>query len=167
MAGDEKFGELLEKHQSLVYSIAFNFLRDEAAAEDVAQDVFLELHKNLARLNGDEHVTYWLKKVASRKCIDYSRRRKIRRAETLDEVDEPGVSPILSDPFLSDRLTRGIAALAETPRMVLVLRFQEEMEPAEIADMLAMPVNTVKSHLQRSLSALRQRLDRVRGKVHL
>ena len=166
MAGSEQFAELLSRHQSLVYSIAYNFLHDQAAAEDLAQDVFLELHRNLDRLTGEQHVVYWLRKVTSRRCIDYSRRRKFRKAETLDEVEEPGVSPILSDPFLSERVTRGIAALPETPRLVLVLRYQEEMEPYEIAEMLAMPVNTVKSHLQRALAALRQKLERVKGKVH-
>ena len=61
---------------------------------------------------------------------------------------------------MSDVLRRLIASLPETPRAVMVLRYQEDLDPAEIADILEMPLGTVKSHLQRSLSLLREKLER-------
>jgi RNA polymerase sigma-70 factor, ECF subfamily len=61
---------------------------------------------------------------------------------------------------LSEGLRRLIATLAEAPRMVMILRYQEDLDPTEIAEILEMPIGTVKSHLQRSLALLREKLER-------
>jgi RNA polymerase sigma-70 factor (ECF subfamily) len=64
-----------------------------------------------------------------------------------------------ADPVLKRFIEQLLAKLAETPRLVVILRYQEGLEPAEIADLLDMPVATVKSHLQRSLALLRRKLS--------
>jgi RNA polymerase sigma-70 factor (ECF subfamily) len=66
--------------------------------------------------------------------------------------------PVAREVFLADRVQRLLDGLPARARMVVVLRFQEELEPAEIAETLDMPVNTVKSHLRRSLAVLRAKL---------
>ena len=81
---------------------------------------------------------------------------------TLDEVDEPSESPPEPDFFLRDRLRRLTAALPERARAVVVLRYQEDLEPAEISQVLGIPVNTVKSHLQRALATLREKMERTK-----
>jgi RNA polymerase sigma-70 factor (ECF subfamily) len=65
-----------------------------------------------------------------------------------------------ADLLLADRLDRLVAALPPQPRMVLVLRYQEDLDPSEIAAALSMPVNTVKSHLRRALAVLRAKLPK-------
>jgi RNA polymerase sigma-70 factor (ECF subfamily) len=65
--------------------------------------------------------------------------------------------------MLQETLRRLVASLPEAPRMVMVLRYQEDLDPLEIAETLSMPLGTVKSHLQRSLALLREKLER-RGK---
>jgi RNA polymerase sigma-70 factor (ECF subfamily) len=62
--------------------------------------------------------------------------------------------------MLGETLRRLIATLPETPRMVMILRYQEDLDPAEIGQAMEMPVATVKSHLQRSLALLREKLAR-------
>ncbi len=62
--------------------------------------------------------------------------------------------------MLGETLRRLIATLADAPRMVMILRYQEDLDPMEIAQLLDMPVATVKSHLQRSLALLRGKLAR-------
>ena len=62
--------------------------------------------------------------------------------------------------MLGAALRRLIASLPEAPRMVMILRYQEDLDPSEIAAILQMPVGTVKSHLQRSLALLREKLER-------
>jgi RNA polymerase sigma-70 factor (ECF subfamily) len=66
---------------------------------------------------------------------------------------------------LSRRLRQLIATLPENPRMVMVLRYQEDLMPEEIAALLEMPVRTVKSHLQRSLAILREKIERSMGDI--
>jgi RNA polymerase sigma-70 factor (ECF subfamily) len=64
-----------------------------------------------------------------------------------------------ADPVLKRFIEQLLGKLAETPRLVVIMRYQEGLEPAEIADILDMPVATVKSHLQRSLALLRRKLS--------
>jgi RNA polymerase sigma-70 factor (ECF subfamily) len=158
----EAFASLVRQHQAMVYSLAWHFLRNEASAEELAQEVFLELHRALPGLGSAAHVTNWLRRVTSHRCIDQSRRERHRPRLALEDVAEPAVQASEPDLFLTDRLRRLTATLPERARAVLLLRYQEDMEPTEIANMLSMPLNTVKSHLTRSLAMLRGKLERAR-----
>jgi RNA polymerase sigma-70 factor, ECF subfamily len=158
----DAFAALVREHQSMVFSIAFNYLRDEGAAEELAQEVFLELFQKIVSIESAAHLTFWLRKVATHRCIDYARRRKNRPGVALEDIPEPSSAPSTVDPFLSGALQKLTASLPEKPRMVVLLRFQEDLDPSEIATVLEMPVNTVKSHLQRSLAVLREKLERTR-----
>ena len=158
-AGDQAaFAALIRRHQNMVFSVALHMLRSKPAAEDMAQEVFLELYRSLARLESEAHVVSWLRRVASHRCIDEIRRRNHRPEFGTDTLPEVGHSPQTREVFVADRLQALVAELPENARMVVVLRYQEEMDPTEIADALGMPVNTVKSHLRRSIAALRERL---------
>jgi RNA polymerase sigma-70 factor (ECF subfamily) len=154
------FANLVRQHQAMVYSMAWRFLRDRAAAEEVAQEVFLSLHRNLGSIQSPAHATAWLRKVAAQRAIDEGRRRQRRPHLALEQIAEPAAASAPSDPMLDETLRRLVASLPETPRMVMVLRYQEDLDPSEIAQILEMPVATVKSHLQRSLTLLREKLAR-------
>jgi RNA polymerase sigma-70 factor, ECF subfamily len=71
------------------------------------------------------------------------------------------------DPLLSRRLRRFVASLPERPRLIVILRYQEDLAAEEISNVPAMPVATVKSHLQRSLAMLREKMARAVGEVTL
>lgn len=158
-AGDQAaFAAIVRKHQNMVFSVALHMLRSRPAAEDLAQEVFLELYRSLHRLESEAHVVSWLRRVAGHRCIDEIRRRNHRQEFATDTLPDPGHSPEPREVFVAERLEELVAELPDRARMVVVLRYQEEMEPTEIADALGMPVNTVKSHLRRSIIALRERL---------
>jgi RNA polymerase sigma-70 factor (ECF subfamily) len=166
--GDQSaFAEIIREHQSMVYSLAYNYLRDRATAEEVAQEVFLHLYQSLPALESDAHVKHWLRRVACHRCIDASRRLKFRRHLSVDDLPEPAAREGFSDPLLARTLGRFIASLPERPRMIVTLRYQEDLDPAEIAEVLGMPVNTVKSHLRRALMLLREKVSRCLGEVHV
>jgi RNA polymerase sigma-70 factor, ECF subfamily len=162
---EKTFADLLRANQSMVFSLAFHFLRDAGAAEEVAQDVFLRLHAKLSGLEDARHVTFWLRRVTSNCCIDYARKRASQSTIALDDIAEPSISDQQGDPLLNRRLRQLIGTLPEKPRMVMVLRYQEDLTPEEISEVLAMPVRTVKSHLQRSLGMLREKIDRSMGDI--
>lgn len=159
------FAEVLRENQAMVFSIALHFLRDRAAAEEVAQDVFLQLHRNFEELETGVRMTFWLRKVTSHRCIDAIRKRKLRATIALEDAPEPRSPLDEPDLMLNRRLRALVATLPEKPRMVMVLRYQEELMPEEIAKLLDMPVRTVKSHLQRSLAMLREKIGRSMGDV--
>jgi RNA polymerase sigma-70 factor (ECF subfamily) len=81
-----------------------------------------------------------------------------RREMPIDELHEPSVAPRVNDPLLGELLRTLVAELAPDARIVVTLRFQEDLDMSEIAAITDMPVNTVKSHLRRSMDALRRRL---------
>lgn len=159
------FASVLRDRQGMVFSIAYHFLRDRSAAEEVAQDVFLQLHRRFHEFENDAHICFWLRKVASNRSIDYVRKKKSQAAIALDDAPVPSVDGEPQDHFMNRRLQSLIASLPEKPRIVMILRYQEDMMPEEIASALGMPVRTVKSHLQRSLAMLREKIDRSMGEV--
>ena len=161
--GDQTaFAALVREHQAMVFSVARNFLRDRALAEELAQEVFLHLYRNLAAIESPEHLKFWLRKVTGHRCIDYVRRNRMQTVE-LEEVSEPAAPNKSSDLFLQQTLRRFVATLPETPRLIVTLRYQEDLDPTEIATVLEMPLNTVKSHLRRSLAILREKVGRTLG----
>lgn len=150
----------------MVFSIALRILGDRSAAEEAAQDVFLELHARLGDLASEDHVLHWLRRVTVHRAIDRVRRRERRPEVAMDWHDLPEPpdapdEPADADPLLSRRLRQLVASLPEVPRTVLILRYQEDMSPEEIGGVLDMPVATVKSHLQRTLRLLREKAARV------
>jgi RNA polymerase sigma-70 factor (ECF subfamily) len=158
------FAAAVNMHKGMVYSIAWHFLHDRQAAEELAQDVFLQLHRNWSALQSPEHMLFWLRKAATHRAIDAARKRTARAEVTLDEADEPTVLERVHDTLLSSYLDRMVGTLPEKQRSAILLRYQEEMEMEEIAKTLDMNVSTVKTHISRGLELLRGKVSRHLGK---
>jgi RNA polymerase sigma-70 factor, ECF subfamily len=141
----------------MVYSLALRMLSDRHEAEDLAQETFLQLHRRLAMIESETHLLFWLRKVTTNLAID--RLRRAPRLEVVPLRQEPSVAsePGQGDPLLQRQLREMIEQLQPAPRAVMVLRYQEDLDLSEIAETLEMSVNTVKSHLRRSLTTLRER----------
>lgn len=158
-AGDATaFAALVTEHQRMVFSLARHFTRQREAAEDLAQDVFIELYKSIGRLESRAHLVFWLRRVTSHRCIDRARREANRPELAFEALPERATLMPSPDLMLEDRLRRLVEGLAPAARLVVALRYQEDLDPQEIAQVLEMPVNTVKSHLRRSIEHLRGRL---------
>lgn len=160
MAGLPGFAEIVHMHQGMVYSLAYHSLENRALAEELTQEVFLSLHQNLSQMESAEHVKYWLRRVTANRCIDEVRRGKFRNGPGLYQVAEPASKDRMADPLMNRQLEASLAALPPTARVVTILRYQEDMEPQEIAEALRLPVATVKSRLHRALGMLRAKMQR-------
>src|SRR5580658_7867409 len=130
------FASLVRQHQAMVFSIAWHLLRDRAVAEELAQDVFLSLHQHLAEMESAEHVLFWLRRVTSNRALDVARRRQRRPMVSLESAPEPVAVTPTGDPLLGTALKTLVAALPEKARAIVVLRYQEDLDPAEIARVL-------------------------------
>src|SRR5208283_5445618 len=82
------FEQLVDQHQSMVFSLAWRMTGDHGLAEEIAQDVFLELDRHLSRIESPEHACFWLRRVAMSRSADALRRRKVRRMDLWVEIDE-------------------------------------------------------------------------------
>jgi RNA polymerase sigma-70 factor (ECF subfamily) len=151
------FAAMVRLHQSMVYSIAWHFFRNRALAEEVAQDVFLQLYRSLDSIDSESHLEPWLRRTTSNRCIDFWRKKGRKEEIPLDGLPEPVSQPGAPDPFRSERLRKMVASLPEKQRMVIILRYGEDLDADEIASALGMPVRTVWSHLRRAVALLREK----------
>lgn len=156
----DEFRRLIGTHQRMVFSLALRITGEYTLAEEVAQDVFLELHRSGDRLFSEAHIRFWLRRVAVHRATDALRRRSLRPeavAEEWLEEQHPRPEAAGTPAAVQTRLENLLHTLPGTMRTAVVLRYQEEMSPHEIALLLNLPVATVKSHLQRGLSLLRRK----------
>ena len=159
-----EFRRLVETHQRMVFSLALRVTGEYGTAEEVAQDVFLELYRGSDKITGEDHAKFWLRRVTVHRATDALRRQarqpEASAEEWMDEVHTPaaagdGLAGVGLQ--VEARLEELLRAVPENLRVAIVLRYQEDMLPEEIASLLGQPVATVKSHLQRGLQLLRRK----------
>jgi RNA polymerase sigma-70 factor (ECF subfamily) len=166
-AGDRRaFEELVRTQQHRVYGLALRMLGDAAEAQDVAQEAFLRAHRGLAEFRGDARLSTWLYAIVSRLCLNRlagSERRLARHGEeALSRLtdDQPGPDQALERGELEEALHRAIGELPEERRVVVVLRDVEGLAYEEIAEILEVPVGTVRSRLHRARLDLKEKMER-------
>ncbi len=156
------FELLIDQHQSMVFSLALRMTGDRGLAEELTQDVLLELDRNLERMRSGDHVRFWLRQVTMHRAVDALRRKNRRHpgwneGKWIDLEESHGLplDSLASGNAITRELEQMMGALPERQRAAILLRYQEDMTPEEIAATLRAPVATVKSHLQRGLKTLR------------
>ncbi len=143
---------------------------DRGLAEELAQDVLLELDRNLGKMKSADHTRWWLRQVTLHRATDALRKRRTHAAsmgtDVWEELEERHaiVGPLDYDEEspLGRKLEELLAGLPEAQRTALILRYQEDLTPEEIAAALDSPLPTVKSQLQRGLKLLRVRAGQFR-----
>lgn len=149
------FARLVRAHQARVFSVALRLTGRREDAEELAQDAFVQLYAALSQIHSTSHLLHWLLRAITHRSIDRLRtRERTPRLVQIDTAEHPAEESVI-DPLWSRRLRALLGELPAAPRAVVLLRFQEDLEPTEIAAVLEMPLNTVKSHLRRSLEWLR------------
>lgn len=154
------FEQLVDEHQSMVFSLALRMTGDRGLAEEIAQDVFVELDRNMAKIESAQHAIFWLRRVTMSRATDALRRRQARGFGQWVEIDEShGARELERGSPLGGRIEALLATLPEAQRAAIILRYQEDLTPEEIAATLGAPLATVKSQLQRGLKLLRAKAE--------
>jgi len=160
----ETFEEIYRSHYKRVYSICFRMLRNAADAEDLTQQVFIQLFRKLHTFRGESSFTTWLHRMTVNQVLMHFRRRLVKTEKTTDD----GSTPIRivsgtenpSRMALLDRiaLNQAIGQLPPGYRMVFILHDLEGFEHDQIGKMLGCAVGTSKSQLHKARQRLRQLL---------
>jgi RNA polymerase sigma-70 factor (ECF subfamily) len=142
-------------------AVARLILHDTTIAEDAVQDALVEAWRNLRTLRDPDRFDAWLNRLLVRACQDAWRRRSRRALVELPlrPIDDSPIGDVQSRVALADELERGLRRLTVDQRAVLVLTFYLDLPLADVAAATGVPVGTVKSRLNRSISALRASLE--------
>jgi len=159
---------LMERHSRRVYRIALAYLRRPDDALDVVQETFVKAYRSAARWDPASEVAPWLTRIAVNQAIDTYRRRRRRReleaplpeGDRFVAADTWQASPEvrLRGREAAEGISWALLSLSDTQRAVFVMRHYDEMDLAEIAAALGLPLGTVKSSLHRAVHRLRDRL---------
>ena len=153
MLTEEQFCTLAKKHMDMIFRIAFNYLKDRSEADDITQNVLLNLLDTKKEFESDEHIKYWLIRVT----INESKKALLSPWRNTEPIEDYASTIAFSMPEKGDVFT----ALMELPRkyrIALYLHYVEEYSSGEIARILKIPQSTVLTHLSRGRELLRKKL---------
>ena len=161
-AGDrEAFGELVKRYTASARRVAWAVLGNPDDADDAAQDGFLAALRHLGRYDSNRPFGPWLLRIVANAATDRLRRRRVRAAEAIPPTiatGEPGPDREADRTALRAALRKALATLPERQRVAVVLYDVEGYTHAEIAEVLGIPVGTVRSHVFHARRALRTAL---------
>jgi RNA polymerase sigma-70 factor (ECF subfamily) len=176
-SGDSRaYDKLLKKYKNSVYNLVLRMVRDQQEAEDLTQEAFIKAFHSITSFNEEYAFSTWLYKIATNNCIDYFRKRKLQTfsldkpvqykdSEIQHEIPDPDLDPEVSI-IASERsklIREAINTLPEKYYRAIVLRHNEEKSYEEIAEILDLPLGTVKARIFRAREMLNKALkDRLR-----
>ena len=161
------FDQIVDRYERRVWSIAIRMCADPDDARDVMQDVFVSALRSLRNFREESQLSTWLHRVAVNASLDLLRRRKRTLARSLDDVREP----VAHGPGPEDRavaagraqeVRAALARLSDDHRAVLVLHDLQDLDYAEVAKALDIPIGTVKSRIHRARAEMAKLLGHLR-----
>jgi RNA polymerase sigma-70 factor (ECF subfamily) len=172
LAGEERaYTELLSRYRGRVYGLALRMVQNGEDARDIAQEAFVKAFGSLASFDVDKPFGAWISKITANLCIDHYRRKRLsvvsidapiesdggeRTREFKDERPDP--SQTFQHSEEQSRVDTLLASLPEKYRTVVLLRHKEDLSYEEIAEILGMPLGTVKARLHRAHNLLKRKL---------
>lgn len=168
------FNTLVWRWEKPMYHFIHCTIGNEDTAKDICQTLFIKMFKDLRKLRDPEKLKPWLYQIALNLCRDEMRRRKRHRLYYIDSdpvndspnsvrnlVDDNRKSPdnILEHSQIGDILKKSLMSIPEEQRTIIVMKQYQDLKFSEIADILDIPMNTVKSRLYYGLKALRKILE--------
>ncbi|MFZ1719903.1 MAG: sigma-70 family RNA polymerase sigma factor [Candidatus Moraniibacteriota bacterium] len=170
LSGDTKaFLLLMKSYLKPIYRFAFQFTHEQASAEDIAQETFIKVWKNLRRFDTRRPFKTWIFTIAKNTAYDYLKKRKTlpfssfendEGENPLEAIDDENLLPsaILERKEITTMLTSALEKISPTNQTLLTLRYLEDFSLEEIAEILGEPYNTIKSRHLRALKRLKQEI---------
>jgi RNA polymerase sigma-70 factor (ECF subfamily) len=157
------FSELFERNKNLVYRTAFLMYGNRDDADEILQDVFMQVYRSIGSYDSQKGaITTWLHRITINTCLIRRRKKQISFEPLVDEqLAEPGDSMErgLQLSMEQQEIRKVIMDLTEKLRVVIILRYYWDLSYQEIADVLSIPLGTVKSRIDLALKTLHSKLD--------
>jgi RNA polymerase sigma-70 factor (ECF subfamily) len=162
-SGDERaFQELIDRYKDLVFAVIARTVQDRTRAEDLAQEVFLRIHRGLPYFRGEARLSTWVYRIVANVCLQEHPRPP---SLSLDEEQTGARAASASDRQfadleLRDRLEKAIARLPPHYRLVIAAHYLDGVQYEDLADALQLPLGTIKTQLHRAKQQLRRILEK-------
>lgn len=166
-SGDEgAFQELVDRYKDLVFALIARTIQDRSQAEDLAQEVFLRVHRGLPYFRGEARLSTWIFRIVANVCLQDQSRAK--RTVSLDAMSGDGGRSValpstkdrqFGDLELRDRLEKAIARLPANYRLLVAAHYLQGVQYQDLAEALELPLGTVKTQLHRAKQQLRRLLN--------
>jgi RNA polymerase sigma-70 factor (ECF subfamily) len=163
--GDERaFGELVDRYKDLVFGLIARSSVGLSEVEDLAQEVFLKIHRGLPYFRGEARLTTWIFRIVLNLLSQEGQKRRASREVALDP-ELPSHQPrsidrAASDLELRDRLEKAMTMLPPNYRLLIAGHYLQDVKYEDLAEALDIPVGTVKTHLHRAKRQLRELLSK-------
>lgn len=157
LKGDkEAFGELVRRYQNYVYNLAYRFTSNRADAEELTQEIFIQVMTKLDRFKGDSKFSTWLYRLAANKSVDWLRRKQpdYDPISETDPIDPVTVESLVEAGETRREIESALESLSFEFRAAVLLRDVYGMTYEEIAEDLGITLGTVKSRISRGRAAL-------------
>jgi RNA polymerase sigma-70 factor, ECF subfamily len=161
---DAAFVELVDRYKNLVYGLVYRLVSDRSRVDDLAQEVFLKVHRGLPYFRGDARLSTWIYRIVQNVCFQFRPMRAPDVSLDSDAADRPRLDPGRHDSAfaeleLRDRLEKAIARLPDQYRLLIAAHYLEGVQYEALAEAMNLPLGTVKTHLYRAKRRLRELLD--------
>lgn len=169
----EAFGELVRRHERVVYNLAYRFMRNAAQAEDMAQEAFVKAYRSLHGFRGDCRFSSWLYRVTCSICLTELNRIKRRgEVETYPETDSrnaaqasaaPSALDVSESSEMAELVRCCVTKLPERYATIITLFYLQELSYEEIAEVLRLPMGTLKTWMHRARHELKTIVEKEMG----
>ena len=161
---DAAFGDLVDRYKDLVYGMVLRLAPDRSQADDLAQDVFLKIHRGLPYFRGEARLSTWIYRIVMNVCAQARSRPRpevsLERGPDRAPLDPGAADAAFADLELRDRLEKAIAQLPEHSRFLIAAHHLRGVQYEALAEALDIPLGTVKTHLHRAKRQLRELLSK-------
>ena len=158
----ESFAELLSRYKNLVYSVILRMVNDPEEANDLAQEVFIKIYKNLDKYHPEYKFSTWIIRIATNHVIDFRRKKKQETISMDDMVYEPADHDTPESAFLKREgrmnVAKALEALPDMYKIPIVLYHQQGLSYQEISNIIGEPLSKVKNRIFRGRKLLKEML---------
>lgn len=161
----EAFGLLLKKYQERIYWHCRRMVIHHDDADDLVQEIFIKVWKNLDRFRQDAQLYSWLYRIASNECLQFLQKQKKRNHITIDDLNDQVSNNLIADDALNGdqiqlKLIQAIATLPEKQKLVFEMKYFEEMKYEEISNVLGTSVGALKASFHLAVKKIEEHLIR-------
>ena len=172
-SGDiDAFEEIIAKYEKRVFGLIYNMLKNDNDIEDIAQDIFIKVYKNIDKFHGNSSLYTWIYRIATNMCLDYMKKKKnviyIDEKVQLDDgevelqlpSDEKLQEELYEEKEMKQKLNKAIDKLPDKQKAMIILRDIKGLSYEEISEVLEIKLGTVKSQINRARLKLKEILEK-------